>query len=75
MNFESSASLIVLTFLQVTTIGLINLSSSQLSSFLMYPSDLSHFSSVSTVLSKCRGSRLPFSCIGLRGSWKWVIFV
>ena len=64
MNFESTASLIDLPFLQVTTIGLINLSSSQFSSFLMYPSDLSHISSVSTVLSKCRETRLPLSCIG-----------
>ena len=54
---------------------LINLSSSQFSNFLICPSDLSRFSSVFTDSSKRRGTRLPFSCTGFRGSWKSVIFV
>ena len=65
MNFQSSASLIELSFSQVITIVLIKLSSSQFSNFLIYPSDLSQFSSVFTDSSKRRGTRLPFNCTGL----------
>ena len=52
MNFESKANLIDLSFLQVLTIGLVNLPSSQFSNFLMCPSDLSRSNSVSTASSK-----------------------
>ena len=62
------------SFLQVMTIGLIKRYSSQFSSFLISPSSFNLLSSVLTESSKCRGTRLPFSWIGFRGSWKWVIF-
>ena len=45
MNLESKANLMDLSFLQVMTIGLINLSSSQFSSFLICPSAFSLFNS------------------------------
>ena len=61
MSFESKANFIDLSFLQVITIGLINVSSSQLTNFLICPSDLSLFNSVFTESSKCNGTRLPFS--------------
>ena len=46
MNFESRANFIDLFSLQVITIGLLNLSLSQFSNFLICPSDLSLFNSV-----------------------------
>ena len=59
MNFESRANFIDLSFLQVITIGLIKMSSSQFSNFLICPSDLILFNSVFTESSKCNG--MPFS--------------
>ena len=75
MNFESRANFIDLSYLQVITIGLINLSSSQFSNFLICPPELSLFNSVFTESSKCKGTCLPFSWIGSSGSWKCVTFV
>ena len=60
-DFESRANFIDLSFLQVITIGLINLSSSQFPNFLKCSSDFSLFDSVFTESSKCNGTRLPFS--------------
>ena len=52
MNLESKANLMDLSFLQVMTIGLINLSSSQFSNFLICHSAFSLLSSVFTASSK-----------------------
>ena len=57
-----------LSFLQVMTIGLIKRSLSRFSSFLICPSSFNLLSSVLTESSKCRGTRLPFSWIGFKGS-------
>ena len=67
-NFESKASLIDSSFLQVKTFGLINLSSLHDFSFLMCPSEIGLSSFLLSHGSKVSGTLSPFNCIGCSGS-------